>query len=437
MNLKISIAAAVTLCTAVAVTQQYTAGSIVGISNVNSITPVISNLFRPDEINTVMVRISGEGVIVRAEPKNDAKKLVTVGDGTVAWNKGQVGAWYKLKFKHGTVGYVLAANLVPVYAIATDSLKPDKYTVVKDDNDITISRKLGVRAKALRLANLGLDWTKLKVGHVLKVPTEEDSASAAEVKINQIDTTAARVNSNSVVMRSAPTTMSGRVALAQMRDKVFILEQEGAWYRVKTVDGKKGYIRGDYLNELRPVVAGSTRTTGGRAISSSGFSFGDDYGYEGINADIIAEARRHMGTPYRWGGETTRGFDCSGFVRYVFRQSEGIELPRTSREQAKFGQAVDRNELRPGDLITFATGGGSRVSHIGVYIGENRFIHSSSSRGVRIDTLTGYYANRFVNARRPVMGPHMPDTLPAIKPKEGGGEDGESSPVPPDLPQDE
>jgi cell wall-associated NlpC family hydrolase len=141
-----------------------------------------------------------------------------------------------------------------------------------------------------------------------------------------------------------------------------------------------------------------------------------------------------MGTPYRWGGETTRGFDCSGFVRYVFRHSEGIELPRTSREQAKVGQAVKRNELRPGDLITFATGGGSRVSHVGVYIGGNQFIHSSSSRGVRIDTLTGYYAKRFVNARRPVVGPpEMPPMTPA---KRKDGDEDESSPIPPDLPQE-
>jgi len=434
MNLKITIAAAVTLCTAVAVTQQFTAGSIAGISTVNSITPVITNLITPDEIDTIMVRISGEGVVVRAAPKNDAKKLVAVGDGTVAWNKGQVGTWYKVKFKHGTVGYVPAANLVPVYAIATDSLKPAKYTVVKGDNDITISRKLGVRAKALRLANPGLNWSRLTVGRVLRVPTEKDSESAAKIKINQIDTSAARVNSSSVVMRSQPTTMSGRVAVTQMREKVFILEQDGAWYHVKTVDGKKGYIRGDYLNELRPIVA-STRTASGRAISSAGFSFGDDEGYEGVNADVIAEARRHMGTPYRWGGETTRGFDCSGFVRYVFRHSEGIELPRTSREQAKFGAPVKRNELRPGDIISFATGGGGRVSHVGVYIGDNKFIHSSSSRGVRIDALTGYYAKRFVNARRPVASPKttFPESIPApaAKPKVKGEE--EHSPIPPDA----
>ena len=381
-----------------------------------------------------MVRISGDDVVVRAEPKVDSKKLVAVGDGTVAWNKGRVGTWYKLKFKHGTVGFVPAANLIPVYDIATSDLKPTTYKVAKGDNDVTISRKLGVRAKALRLANPGLRWDQLKVGTVLRVPTEEVSAEAANIKINQIDTKQARVNTNSVVMRTAPTTMSGKVTVTQMRDKVFILGQEGAWYHVKTVSGKKGYIRGDFLNELH-AAAPTTRTSSGRAIASSGYTFKDDLGYGGVRPDVIAEATRHMGTPYRWGGESTRGFDCSGFVRYVFRQTEGITLPRTSREQARFGSPVPKDQLRPGDIVSFATGGGSRVSHVGVYIGDNKFIHSSSSRGVRIDTLTGYYAKRFVNARRPVANPKITIqdiiTQPAAKPKEEIDE--QQSPIPPDV----
>ena len=430
MNLRVTVASAVTLFAAVAVTQQLGSGSATGITFITSATPILGSLLTQQEIDTVMVRISGDGVVVRAAPKNDSKKLVNVGDGTVAWNKGKVGTWYKLKFKHGTVGYVPAANLVPVYSVATESLKPTRYVVVKGDNDVTIARKLGVRAKALRLANPGLRWDQLKAGAVLKVPSGETSAEAANVAINQIDTKAARVNTNSVVMRDAPTTMGGKVAVTQMRDKVFILGQEGAWYHVKTTAGKKGYIRGDYLNEMKDVVASSTRTSSGRAISSSGFTFGDELGYDGINADVIAEARRHIGTRYRWGGESTRGFDCSGFVRYVFRQTEGINLPRTSREQARFGQPVPKNELRPGDIISFATGGGSRVSHVGVYIGENKFIHSSSSRGVRIDALTGYYAKRFVNARRPVANPKITAKAIAAKLKEDN--EPMSSPVPQD-----
>ena len=427
MNLRITVASAIMLFAAVAVTQQLGSGAA-GISNLTSATPVFGTLLTPEEIDTVMVRISGNDVIVRSAPKVDSKKLVTVGDGTVAWNKGRFGTWYKLKFKHGTVGYVPAANLIPVYDTTTASLKPSTYKVVKGDNDVTIARKLGVRAKALRLANPGLRWDRLKLGSVLKVPSGEVSAEAAKVKINQIDTKEARVNTSSVVMRSEPTTMGGKIAVTQMRDKVFILGQEGAWYYVKTTSGKKGYIRGDFLNEFH-AAAPTTRTATGRAVSSSGSA------YSGIRPDVIAEATRHIGTRYRWGGESTRGFDCSGFVRYVFRHAEGITLPRTSREQARFGEAVSKDQLQAGDIVSFATGGGSRVSHVGVYIGDNKFIHSSSSRGVRIDTLTGYYAKRFVNARRPVANPKITiqDIIPppVAKPNEEIAED--QSPIPPDI----
>jgi cell wall-associated NlpC family hydrolase len=422
MNLRVTIASAITFLTAVAVTQQISPGTAAGLNNITSATPIFGSLLTQQQIDTIMVRVAGDRVQVRAEPKVDSKVLVTVGDGTVAYNKGAVGTWYKVKFKHGTVGFVPAANLVPVYT--DDGVKPTKkkYTVTKGDNDITISRKLGVRAKALRLANPGLNWNKLKVGQVLAVPTSAVTP-IANVKINQIDTSAARVNTNGVVLRSQPTTMSAKISIAKVRDKVFILNQDGAWYFVKTASGKKGYIRGDFLNELaNPIVAANTRTATGRAISSAGFS------YDPTNAiSVVAEAQRHIGTRYRWGGESTRGFDCSGFVRYVFRESEGINLPRTSREQAKFGLPVSRDELQPGDIVSFATGGGSRVSHVGMYIGDNKFIHSSSSRGVRIDTLTGYYAKRFVNARRPVA--HTKIKQPIAKPKED--EEAESSPVPP------
>lgn len=428
MKLRVAIASAVLLLTAAAVTQQVNlAGSGAGLSLAGN--GVISNLFTQQEIDTVMVRISGDDVVVRAEPKNDSKVLVAVGDGTVAWNKGRVGTWYKLKFKHGTVGYVPASKLVPVYAIATDSLKPAKYTVVAGDDDVVISRKLGVRAKALRLENPSItNWNSLKVGTVLKVPTEETSAEAAEVKINVISTSSARVNANGVVIREDATTMSGKVATAQRSDKVFILGRSGAWYSVKTVAGVKGFIRGDYLNELHAETA-STRTSHGRAISSAG-RFGTEPGYEGVATHIIAEATRHIGTRYRWGGESTSGFDCSGFVRYVFRQTEGITLPRTSREQARFGSPVSPDQLRPGDILSFATSGGSRVSHVGVYIGDNKFVHASSGSGrVRIDTLTGYYAKRFVNARRPI---HTVPEVPATPAKKDDTEE-EQSPVPPTI----
>jgi len=96
---------------------------------------------------------------------------------------------------------------------------------------------------------------------------------------------------------------------------------------------------------------------------------------------VIHRARSYMGLRYRWGGERPEtGFDCSGFVRTVMRVA-GVQLPRTSSEQARMGQEVPRDvsQLRVGDLITFGRGG--RISHIGIYVGNGRYIHASSYAG--------------------------------------------------------
>jgi hypothetical protein len=106
-----------------------------------------------------------------------------------------------------------------------------------------------------------------------------------------------------------------------------------------------------------------------------------------------------IGIKYRYGGMTTKGFDCSGFTTYVFNQV-GVKLLRSSREQATMGKKVERNDLRPGDLVFFNTFG-KRISHAGIYLGDGKFVHSSSKRGVRISSMSDrYYVKRYITARR-------------------------------------
>ncbi|GGA53008.1 C40 family peptidase [Paenibacillus physcomitrellae] len=106
-----------------------------------------------------------------------------------------------------------------------------------------------------------------------------------------------------------------------------------------------------------------------------------------------------LGTPYKTGGTTTKGFDCSGFTRYVFAKL-GITLPHQSGSQFKMGKAVEKSQLIPGDLVFFNTSG-SGVSHVGVYVGDGKFAHASSSKGVTISKLSeSYYVNRYVGAKR-------------------------------------
>ncbi len=90
---------------------------------------------------------------------------------------------------------------------------------------------------------------------------------------------------------------------------------------------------------------------------------------------IVETAKRYLGVKYKYGGETPRGFDCSGFVMYVYRKN-GITVPRTTREQYYAGKRIVLRNARPGDLVFFNTAGSKRFSHVGIYVGSNRFIHA-------------------------------------------------------------
>ena len=117
--------------------------------------------------------------------------------------------------------------------------------------------------------------------------------------------------------------------------------------------------------------------------------------------DVVTEARNYVGTPSRGGGTTAGGFDCSGLVVTVYEKF-GIAMPRTSREQAKFGKQIDRSELKPGDLVFFFTSGSTKITHVGIYSGDGEFIHASTrSRKVKYDRLDNkYFRRRYATARR-------------------------------------
>ncbi|WP_458718152.1 C40 family peptidase [Pseudomonas gregormendelii] len=136
-------------------------------------------------------------------------------------------------------------------------------------------------------------------------------------------------------------------------------------------------------------------------------SFADGKSYQlPVLADSILERGMSLiGTRYRFGGTSEAGFDCSGFIGYLFREEAGMNLPRSTREMINVdAPLVSRSNLKPGDLLFFATNGRrGRVSHAGIYLGDDQFIHSSSRRsgGVRVDSLgDSYWSKTFIEAKR-------------------------------------
>ncbi|EJN39044.1 cell wall-associated hydrolase, invasion-associated protein [Pseudomonas sp. GM84] len=130
-----------------------------------------------------------------------------------------------------------------------------------------------------------------------------------------------------------------------------------------------------------------------------------------IADDVLIRAIGLVGTPYRWGGNTPdSGFDCSGLIGYVYRDAAAISLPRTTREMIVMrAPTVASNALQSGDLVFFATGGGSQVSHAGIYVGEGRFVHAPSAGGtVRLDYLSNsYWSKAYLQAKRVIPPGHL------------------------------
>lgn len=114
---------------------------------------------------------------------------------------------------------------------------------------------------------------------------------------------------------------------------------------------------------------------------------------------VLDYAKQYVGVRYRSGGESPAGFDCSGYVRYVFKNF-GFDLVHTAAGQYNTGAAINKADLRPGDLVFFNTGGAG-INHSGIYMGNNQFIHSSTSSGIRIDSLGDkYWSPKFRGANR-------------------------------------
>lgn len=150
-------------------------------------------------------------------------------------------------------------------------------------------------------------------------------------------------------------------------------------------NSNKTNVENSLVNTVKPVEKNNTN------ISTSN------------NMDKAVELiESKVGNRYVWGATGPNSFDCSGLVQYVYKNALGKDIPRTSYEQSKFGKSVDKKDLQVGDLVFFDTMGKGRVSHVGMYVGNNEFVHAANEKaGIKKSKLTGYYETHYKGARRP------------------------------------
>ena len=202
------------------------------------------------------------------------------------------------------------------------------------------------------------------------------------------------VNTSNVNLRSAANTSCKVIGQLAKGDKLKIVTQDGDWLNVSTINNKIGWVHKDFVS----LTQNLTSRDGNRVLASRS----DTTRASSVSESIVNYAKQFQGVKYVWGGNTPNGFDCSGFVKYVYQKS-GITLNRVAADQAKQGTQVSKADLSPGNLVFFDTDGGHNyINHVGIYIGSGMFIHASSGAGkVVITSLTeGFYANTYMTARK-------------------------------------
>ena len=347
-----------------------------------------------DDTRTITGRVN-----FRTGPGNDYSSMGKIEKGETVTYLGTSGGWIKIEYNSKT-GYVYKDYISEVDSSSSTNIKY-----------VNTSAGLNVRkgpstsyAKITTLANgtkvnvisTNNGWAKITSGSITGYVSEQYLSSNAP---NGGNTSNNESNETSIIkyvnasaglnVRKGPSTSYDKIATLAHGTKVTVKSTSNGWSQI-TSENITGYVSDQYLSSTKPSIGSSSDTNSSTSSTSA--------------SKVISYAKQLLGKPYVWGAQGPNGFDCSGFTYYVFKNAAGITLPRTSAAQSKYGMAVSKSNLKPGDLVFFDTSGPNNggVTHCGMYIGDGQFIHAASGQGkVVINNLnSSYYVNAYVNARR-------------------------------------
>jgi len=293
--------------------------------------------------------------------------------------------------------------------------KTIKYKIKSGDSLYAIAKKNKTTVSKVRQANGMKEGATLKVGKVLKVPTnkkiatkttKKKSITLSKYKIKKGDTLSSIARKHHTTI--AKLTKSNGMKKGDTLKFGRTIKVPKTTYKVakkKKTSNKKLVAS---ISNLDTVSLESTRKTK-KSKKSNTFALSDIFtSSKKVDSDkckkITKDAKKKLGKRYVWGASGTKNtYDCSSFTKYVYRKN-GISIPRTSINQSKHGKYVKRKDLKKGDLIFFDTSKRRKgyVNHVGIYLGDNKFIHASSAKKkVVVSSLSKFYGKRYKGARRP------------------------------------
>ena len=200
------------------------------------------------------------------------------------------------------------------------------------------------------------------------------------LSINAVAAETGYVSCDILNVRVSPGTSSDIVTQLKRNTSFEIIYTDNGWYNIRMQSGLTGFVSAQYVTKN----------------SAAGNSNASD-----VAKKIASNAYNYIGCRYSYGSSGPSAFDCSGFTSYLYKQ-QGYSLPRTSNSQGSYGTYVEKQNLTVGDLVFFSNRSDRKINHVGVYVGNNNFIHASTSvRGVVMDNLgSDYYKRNYVTARR-------------------------------------
>lgn len=344
----------------------------------------------------------------RSAPNTSSTSYGELKNGTKVNVVGVSSGWYKVTY-NGKTGYIHPDYITLASSSAGTAIAPSNTVTsttgtagtVKCSSSVNLRSEANTSSSilaelkngtAVTVVSTANGWCKVacsgKTGYI-----KQDYVSTSGLASNNTSAstgTAAVVKCSSTVnFRSAASTSSTILGELKNGTAITVLSTSNGWSKVSYA-GKTGYISADYL-----VTASS-----GTAISPSNTAA--SVSISAKRQSVLNYAAQFLGVPYVYGGSTPSGFDCSGFTSYVFKNTVG-SIPRVAQAQYDATTRVSRDDLLPGDLVFFGSSTSS-ISHVGIYVGSNQFIHAPSTGDVvKYSSLTGSYATRYQGAGRVIF----------------------------------